>query len=285
MHLLAVSSSGEGLIFEVRDPSPGDSGASDKRRLIIESEFAQILKVLAREGNTLSARGAQRVGRKALADDRQERAGARDRRAHRDHRPHHQGRAAAVRLRHRARQRVRQSLPARRRQTQPGAAVRRPPRRRAARARARRRPWPRCGSPACPASSPSTPTRGSGGSTSTGRCPAARKACSAPPPAAPKRTSSASPRSTPRSTPASRSPCRTSKPRSRSGATASTPPAGSSATRSATPPPTRSGRSPKTAPAASPAARSATSSAVLWRATKRLFCSRIRYVPVGGGGQ
>lgn len=46
--------SGEGLIFEVRDPTPGDSGASDKRRLIIESEFAQILKVLAREGNTLS---------------------------------------------------------------------------------------------------------------------------------------------------------------------------------------------------------------------------------------
>ena len=55
--------------------------------------------------------------------------------------------------------------------------------------------------------------------------------------------------------------CRTSKPRSPSGATASTPPAGSSATRSATRPPTRSGRSPKTAPTASPAARSATSSA------------------------
>jgi uncharacterized protein DUF3987 len=47
-------SSGEGLIFEVRDPSGGDSGAQDKRRLIIESEFAQVLKVLAREGNTLS---------------------------------------------------------------------------------------------------------------------------------------------------------------------------------------------------------------------------------------
>jgi hypothetical protein len=46
--------SGEGLIFEVRDPAGGDNGASDKRRLIIESEFAQILKVLAREGNTLS---------------------------------------------------------------------------------------------------------------------------------------------------------------------------------------------------------------------------------------
>ena len=47
-------SSGEGLIFEVRDPTPGDSGAQDKRRLIIEAEFAQVLKVLAREGNTLS---------------------------------------------------------------------------------------------------------------------------------------------------------------------------------------------------------------------------------------
>ncbi len=46
--------SGEGLIFEVRDPTQGDAGSSDKRRLIIEAEFAQILKVLAREGNTLS---------------------------------------------------------------------------------------------------------------------------------------------------------------------------------------------------------------------------------------
>jgi hypothetical protein len=47
-------SSGEGLIYEVRDPAAGDSGAQDKRRLIVESEFAQVLKVLAREGNTLS---------------------------------------------------------------------------------------------------------------------------------------------------------------------------------------------------------------------------------------
>ena len=38
----------------VRDASDGDPGARDKRRLIIEPEFAQILKVLAREGNTLS---------------------------------------------------------------------------------------------------------------------------------------------------------------------------------------------------------------------------------------
>jgi hypothetical protein len=47
--------SGEGLIWEVRDPvDERDGGANDKRRLILESEFAQVLKVLAREGNTLS---------------------------------------------------------------------------------------------------------------------------------------------------------------------------------------------------------------------------------------
>jgi hypothetical protein len=48
-------SSGEGLIWEVRDPvDDNDRGAGDKRRLILEPEFAQVLKVLAREGNTLS---------------------------------------------------------------------------------------------------------------------------------------------------------------------------------------------------------------------------------------
>jgi hypothetical protein len=41
----------------VRDPDAGDgapAGGRDKRRLVLESEFAQVLKVLAREGNTLS---------------------------------------------------------------------------------------------------------------------------------------------------------------------------------------------------------------------------------------
>jgi hypothetical protein len=47
-------SSGEGLIAQVRDGE--DSHAPvDKRRLVVEPEFAQVLKVLAREGNTLSA--------------------------------------------------------------------------------------------------------------------------------------------------------------------------------------------------------------------------------------
>lgn len=57
-------SSGEGLIHEVRDPQTRtskdgkvetiDEGIQDKRLLVIEEEFAQTLKVLQREGNTLS---------------------------------------------------------------------------------------------------------------------------------------------------------------------------------------------------------------------------------------
>lgn len=46
-------SSGEGLIAEVADDRE-DQAAVEKRKLIVESEFAQVMKVLAREGNTLS---------------------------------------------------------------------------------------------------------------------------------------------------------------------------------------------------------------------------------------
>lgn len=48
-------SSGEGLIWQVRDPLPEDPGVQDKRLLVLESELAGVLRVLAREGNTLSA--------------------------------------------------------------------------------------------------------------------------------------------------------------------------------------------------------------------------------------
>src|SRR5208283_2531081 len=64
-------SSGEGLIWNVRDPILGrtkegkgseaqyvecviDPGVSDKRLMILESEFAAALQVMQREGNTLS---------------------------------------------------------------------------------------------------------------------------------------------------------------------------------------------------------------------------------------
>jgi hypothetical protein len=56
--------SGEGLIWRVRDPTPkkatngrtvlGDPGISDKRLLVVEGEFVQVLRVQGREGNILS---------------------------------------------------------------------------------------------------------------------------------------------------------------------------------------------------------------------------------------
>jgi len=49
-------SSGEGLIAEVRDQldEHDTSAPADKRLLVLEPEFAQVMKVLSREGNTLS---------------------------------------------------------------------------------------------------------------------------------------------------------------------------------------------------------------------------------------
>jgi hypothetical protein len=50
-------SSGEGLKWAVRDPieGKGDNGVGDKRLLVVESEFAQVLRQCARAGNTLSS--------------------------------------------------------------------------------------------------------------------------------------------------------------------------------------------------------------------------------------
>ena len=64
-------SSGEGVIWAVRDPIMGrekqgkgasaqyveceiDAGVADKRLMVLESEFANVLRVMGREGNTLS---------------------------------------------------------------------------------------------------------------------------------------------------------------------------------------------------------------------------------------
>ncbi len=53
-------SSGEGMIFAVRDPvfkneELVDQGESDKRLMALEPEFSRLLKVAARDGNTVSA--------------------------------------------------------------------------------------------------------------------------------------------------------------------------------------------------------------------------------------
>ena len=47
-------SSGEGLIWAVRDPTSQDPGSSDQRLLVIEPEFASVLKAASREISTLS---------------------------------------------------------------------------------------------------------------------------------------------------------------------------------------------------------------------------------------
>src|SRR5215472_6590179 len=48
-------SSGEGLVYQVRDPANKDDGIHDKRLLIFEPEFALVLKVIERDTNTLPA--------------------------------------------------------------------------------------------------------------------------------------------------------------------------------------------------------------------------------------
>lgn len=52
--ILTGLSSGEGLIWAVRDPQDQDPGATDRRLLVIEPEFASVLKASAREISTLS---------------------------------------------------------------------------------------------------------------------------------------------------------------------------------------------------------------------------------------
>jgi hypothetical protein len=60
-NIVSGLSSGEGLIYAVRDARKAatkrdkdDPGVSDKRLLAIQSEFVSVLKVMRREGNTLS---------------------------------------------------------------------------------------------------------------------------------------------------------------------------------------------------------------------------------------
>ena len=105
-HVVSGLSSGEGLKWRVRDPITkveknkktgqtaeveSDPGVLDKRLLVIEPEFAQVLRQGARAGNTLSAtvRCAWDTGR--LVHAHEERCGDRHGRAHRDHRTHHGG--------------------------------------------------------------------------------------------------------------------------------------------------------------------------------------------------
>ena len=114
-------SSGEGLIHEVRDPvqkwdakekhyETVDPGASDKRLMVVEPEFAGVLAVAERPGNTISP-----LIRRAWDGDKLETltrsiAVMRDRRSHFDDRPHHRRRTAHAHHSHRRRERVCKSV-------------------------------------------------------------------------------------------------------------------------------------------------------------------------------
>jgi hypothetical protein len=52
--ILTGLSSGEGVIWSVRDPTSQDPGHTDQRLLVIEPEFASVLKAASREISTLS---------------------------------------------------------------------------------------------------------------------------------------------------------------------------------------------------------------------------------------
>ena len=52
--ILTGLSSGEGLIWAVRDPNGQDAGVADRRLLVIEPEFVSVLKAVGREISTLS---------------------------------------------------------------------------------------------------------------------------------------------------------------------------------------------------------------------------------------
>ena len=52
--ILTGLSSGEGLVWAVRDPTTQDAGISDRRLLALEPEFASVLKNASREISTLS---------------------------------------------------------------------------------------------------------------------------------------------------------------------------------------------------------------------------------------
>jgi hypothetical protein len=52
--ILTGLSSGEGLVWSVRDPAGNDPGPADRRLLIVEPEFASVLKQTNRDINTLS---------------------------------------------------------------------------------------------------------------------------------------------------------------------------------------------------------------------------------------
>ena len=129
-------SSGEGLIFAVRDPSYkinkdgesvlADAGVDDKRLLAIEPEFSSVLRVAGREGNTLSEQLRRAWDGNDLRTLTKNSPLTGHGAAHQPARPHHEARAPARAQRDVSGERLCQPLPVRLRAAVKGAAAWRP---------------------------------------------------------------------------------------------------------------------------------------------------------------
>ena len=126
--ILTGLSSGEGLIWAVRDPTAQDPGITDQRLLVIEPEFASVLKAASSRDLDALADAALRVGWPAARDPDPHRPGASDPGTHRPDRSHHPDRAASSHQHNRARQRLSEPHPDHRLPPPAPAARRRPPR-------------------------------------------------------------------------------------------------------------------------------------------------------------
>ena len=96
-------SSGEGVIYALRDRVSRlkdgeqvvvDEGVRDKRLMVVEPEFASVLKVGRREGEHPVDAAAPRLGRPHVADAHAQLAAQGQQATPVDHRPHHARRAA-----------------------------------------------------------------------------------------------------------------------------------------------------------------------------------------------
>ena len=87
--------SGEGVIAELRDDENGNDERQDKRLLLMEGEFAQVLRVLQRDGNTLSPIHSQCLGFRQPSKHVQRVAASSDRVPYLNDRTYHPSRAFA----------------------------------------------------------------------------------------------------------------------------------------------------------------------------------------------
>ena len=198
-------SSGEGLIWAVRDPQDHDPGAARQTAARRRARVRLRPESHGREISTLSPTLRSAWDGRPLALLTRTAPATRDQRAHRDHRSHHPDRARPAHHHRRARQRIPEPVPDLRLPPRPAAPRRRRPRT-ARKAPASAVPRRRAAStPTPPDRSRSPRTRASCGGTPTRSSPSRSTGSPGTSPPAPRRTRSASRSSTRCSTAKARS--------------------------------------------------------------------------------